>query len=145
MNGVHPPEPPENSGLGLIPGAQSEGDGDRPDSNHYPSGSSQEAHQEGHPGSSHPHLDPHQGKRKLVSELTRHIKKHCASQVISEKYPFALEEDPQYFAENLAISILDIDTKTDSEIMDLAKFLKNYQKAKSLIDLFFEQYYREDD
>ncbi|KAJ8746868.1 hypothetical protein K2173_010140 (mitochondrion) [Erythroxylum novogranatense] len=27
MNGVHPPEPPENSGLGLIPGAQSEGMG----------------------------------------------------------------------------------------------------------------------
>lgn len=38
-----PTPPPENSGLGLILGAQTEGD--HPDSNHYASGSSQEAHQ----------------------------------------------------------------------------------------------------
>ena len=94
----NPTPPTDDSGLGLIPGAQSEGD--RPDSNNYASASSQEAHQ------------GEMAKKKLLHVLERHLRKHCASRVIIQKYPYVLnlkDEDFHYFAEHIAISELDVD------------------------------------
>lgn len=139
-----PTPPPDNSGLGLIPGAQNEGD--LPNS--YPSGSSQEAHQEDQPGSSH--LAPHQGEvgqKKLISILERHLRRHCASQAVVQKYPHFkdfTQEDLTYFAKNIAISQLDIDSKTDMEIGSLAEYIRNYKTMKTLLNLFFESYYGND-
>lgn len=84
--------PPENSGLGLIPGALSEGD--HPDSNHYPSGSSQEAHQ------------GEVGKKKLFAVLKRQLRRYCASQAVAQKFPYLKEEeeDLDYFTQHIAIS-----------------------------------------
>jgi len=59
-----PTPPPENSGVGLIPGAQSEGES--PDPNHNAS----EA-----------------GKKKLFSVLERHLRRYCASQAVAHKFP----------------------------------------------------------
>ena len=109
--------------MGLLPGAQSEED--RPDPNHYASGSSQEAHQ------------GEAGKKKLLSVLERHVQRHCASQAVAEKYPYLKDlkqEDFDYFAQ---ISQLDIETKTEIE---LGKHIKNYNKVKLLLDPFFESY-----
>lgn len=123
-------------------GAQSEGD--HPGSNHYASGSSQEAHQEGQPGSSH--LPPHQGevgKKRPFSVLERHLRRHCASQAITPKSPFVLDwkqEDFHYFAQHIAISELDIETKTDIEIGNLAEYIKKIKRLKTLLDPFFESY-----
>lgn len=116
-----PTTPPENSGLGLIPGAQSEED--RPDSNHYASGSSQEA------------------KEKLLAILKRHLRKHCASQAVAQKYPYLKDlkqDDFNYFAQHIAISELEIESKTDREIAELADYILNYNRVKTLLDLFFE-------
>ena len=121
-----PTPPPENSGLGLIPGAQNEGD--LPNS--YPS---------------------HQGevdqKTKLFSILERHLRRHCASQAVAQKYPHFKDftpEDFTYFAKNIAISQLDIDCKTEMEIESLAEYIREYQRMKTLLNQFFDSYYEND-
>jgi hypothetical protein len=146
-----PTPPPENFGLGLIPGAQSEVD--RPDSFHYPSASSQEAQREGQPGSSH--LAPHQGevgKEKLLSVLERHVQKHFLCQKTQKKYPCLLEwgkdltpEDLRYYAEHIAMSELDIEGKEDFELADLADHLKEYRRSKSILDQFLDEFLKTDD
>lgn len=126
-----PTPPPENSGLGLIPGAESEED--RPDPNHY---ASQEAHQ----GDA--------SKKKLFTVLKKHLRKYCASQAVAEKYPYLKdlkEEDFNYFAHHIAITELDIDeSKPNIEIADLANYIKNYNTIKTVFDFFFENYYKND-
>lgn len=126
-----PTPPPENSGLGLLPGAQREED--RPDPNHYASGSSQEAHQGG------------VAKKKLYIVLKKLFTKYCASQAVAEKYPYLKEEDFDYFARNFAISQLDIDdNKSDVEIANLSKYINNLNRMKPLLDNFFESYFNGD-
>lgn len=124
-----PTPPPENSSLGLIPGAQSEGD--HPNSNHDASGSSQEAHQGG------------VAKKKLYTVLKRHLKKYCTSPGVAEKYPYLKEEDFEYFAQHIALTELDIDeNKDDVEIANLSKYINNYKIVKLLLEQFFESYYK---
>ena len=109
------------------------------------SASSQEAHQEGQPESSH--LAPHQGevgKKKLLSVLERHLRRHCASQAITQKFPYVLDlkqKDFEYFSQHIAISELDIEYQTDIEMANLADYIKNYNRVKPLLDHFFESYY----
>lgn len=104
-----------------------------PNSNHYPSGSSQEAHQGG------------VGKRKLFAVLHKHLRKYCASPDVARKFPYLKEEDLEYFTQHIAISELDIEGKPDIEIAALAHYIQNYKRVKTLYDLFFEAYFKEDD
>ena len=125
-----PTPPPENSGLGLLPGAQSEED--RPDPNHYASGSSQ-AHKK------------EVAKKKLYTVLKKLFKKYCASPGVADKYPYLKEEDFDYFAQNFAISQLDIDDgKSDVEIANLSEYINNFTRMKLLLESFFEEYFNGD-
>ena len=140
-----PTPPPENYGLGLIPGAQ--GEGDQPGSNHYASGSSQEAHPEGQPGSSHLAPQGVEGQKRLLSVLERHLRRHCASPARIHKYPYVVDwkqEDFHYFAQHIAISELDSDTKTDIEMGNLADYLKNYKKLKTLLDQYLKKRFEDE-
>lgn len=125
-----PTPPPENSGFGLIPGAQTEGD--HPDSNHYPSESSQEAHQGG------------AGQKKLFAILKRHLRRYCASQAVAQKFPYfqgwEQEELEEYFSRHISISELEIESQSDIEMADLANYIQNYNRVKTLFDFFFESY-----
>lgn len=44
----------------------------------------------------------------------------------------------------MAISQLDTDMKTDSEIADLAACIGNYRKIQIILDNFLADYYKED-
>lgn len=124
-----PTPPPENSGVGLIPGAQSEGES--PDPNHYASGSSQA------------------GKNQLFSVLERHLRRYCASQAVAHKFPYLKDrkqEDFDYFAQHFSITELDIESKTEVEIAELSTYIKkNYNRVKTLFSFFFESYFKKDD
>ncbi|YP_008992381.1 hypothetical protein Salmi_Mp115 (mitochondrion) [Salvia miltiorrhiza] len=91
--------------------------------------------------------DPAVGQQKLESVLVKHLKRHCRLVDVRKKYPQlnSTEVDSLYFAKNLAISQLDTDTKTDSEMEALADYLtKNAKKRKTLLDDFLAEYSKED-
>ena len=115
---------------------------------HDASGSSQEAHPEGQPGSSHLAPQGVEGQKRLLSVLERHLRRHCASPARIHKYPYVVDwkqEDFHYFAQHIAISELDSDTKTDIEMGNLADYLQNSTKLKTILDQFLEKYYQNDD
>lgn len=86
------------------------------------------------------------GQQKLESVLLKHINRHCRLVEVRNKYPQlnSTEVDYLYLAKNLAISQFDTDTKTDSEMADLAAHIGNYRKIKILLDHFLEEYFKED-
>ncbi|CAK7324599.1 unnamed protein product [Dovyalis caffra] len=136
-SGVNPPPvptpPTDNYGVGLI---------------HDAAGSSQQAHDEGQPGSSH--LAPHQrevGQNKLVSILEQHLRTHCSQQAITEKDPQVknwTQEDFHYLAQHMAISEFDSDTKTNNEMGDLAKHIRPYKRVKTLLDQYLDKRFSDD-
>lgn len=96
-----PTPPPENSGLGLIPGAKSEED--RTNSNHYPAGSSQEAHQDeaGTSGTATTRyslrdfrqlLDDHAIIAKRIQEIHQDLKTRVPAGFQAERLAEILEE-----------------------------------------------------
>lgn len=70
------------------------------------------------------------GQQKLESVLLKHIKRHCQLVEVQNKYPQlnSTEVDSLYLAKNMAISQFDTDTKSDSEMADLAASIGNYKK-----------------
>ncbi|KAK4337512.1 hypothetical protein RND71_043839 [Anisodus tanguticus] len=112
--------------------------------------------EENPPGGSHPPVHqqqdetsaPHNlGQKKIEAVLEKHLRRHCQLVEVRTKYPQlnSTEIDYYYLAKNMAISQLDTDLKTDSEIADLAASVKNYKNIKSLLDDFLDSYYKEDD
>jgi len=108
------------------------------------------------PGGSHPLVHhqqdqtsapPDAGQKKLESVLEKHLKRHSKLGEVRTKYPQLNSAGIDYtdLAKKMAISQLDTDMKPDSEMADLAAYLKNYQKMKSLLDDFLAFYFREDD
>lgn len=127
-----PTPPPENSGEGLIPGAQTE----VPNSNNSSYGSSQEAHQ------------GRVGQTRLFTVLKKHLRKYSASPATAQQFPYLKdlqENDFYYFSKHIAISQLDIEEKRDVEILELAKYISSYKRVKTLFDLFFEEYFKGND
>lgn len=130
----------------IILDAQRQSEGDRPDANHYPSGSSQEAHQEGRPGS--PHLDPQLREvytRELLSVLERHLKRYLKKKDKIEKFPLLRdypEEDLLNLAQDIALKTLSIDVLEDLEIKDYADNLRLFKTTSSLFDAHFDYIFR---
>lgn len=87
------------------------------------------------------------GQQKLESVLLKHIKRHCQLVEVRHKYPQlnSTEVDSLYLAKKMAISQFDTDTKTDSEMADLAACIGNYRKIRILLDHFFAENWKEDD
>lgn len=134
--------PSENAFLTLD--AQSEED--RPDANHYPSGSSQEAHQEGRPGSSH--LAPQQREvytRKLLSVLENHLKRYLKKKDKIEKFPLLNdypEDNLRNLAQDIAHKTLSIDVLEDFEIKDYAENVRLFKPTSSVFDAHFDYIFR---
>lgn len=86
------------------------------------------------------------GQQKLESVLLKHIKRHCQLLEVKKKYPQlnSSEVDYLYLAKNMAISQFDTDTKSDSEMADLAASIGNYKKIKIILDYFIASYFQED-
>ena len=129
MNGGFNPSPvPENSSILAAASHETEG---QPE-----------------PGSSH--LAPHQvevGKKKLLGVLERHLRKHCLSPEVRKKFPQVVDwqqEDFKYFTENLAISELDVETLTDSQINDLAEYIRAYSKIKTVLNQYLDTRFSDD-
>lgn len=87
-----------------------------------------------------PHKRHIKGKKKLFAVLKRHLRRYCASQAVAQKFPYLKEEDSNYFTHHIAISELDIEDKPDIEIADLANYIPNFNRVKTLFDFFFEEY-----
>ncbi|KAM7460729.1 hypothetical protein LguiB_035937 [Lonicera macranthoides] len=112
--------------------------------------------EENPPGGSNPRVHhqqdqtsapPDVGQKKRESVLEKHLKRHCQLGEVRTKYPQlnSTDTDYQYLAKNMAISQLDTDTKTDSEIADLAAVITNYHQIKSLLDDFLASSFKADD
>lgn len=87
-------------------------------------------------------------KRKLYAVLERHLRKYSTSPAVAHRFPTLKDLSPEdftYFTKHFSMSFLDIEYKEDIEIGDLADYIKNYARVKTLLDSYFEDFFKVDD
>lgn len=85
------------------------------------------------------------GERKLYAVVKQHLRKYCASQAVAHRFPTLKDLSPgelDFFTKRFCRSDFDVEFNSDAEMADLAKFIGNYNRVKTLLDLSFELYFR---